>query len=64
MLDEFPFNLLNGTSKLVLPCAAGLLVEYLRPADRHQPWRDKFFNFVWIANFVVMTNVLMSHLGR
>lgn len=64
MLNEFPFNLLNGTTKLVLLCAAGLMVEYLRPADRHQPWRDKFFNFVWIANFVVMTNFLMSFLGR
>jgi sterol desaturase/sphingolipid hydroxylase (fatty acid hydroxylase superfamily) len=64
VLLDIPIALINGAPKMILLCAAGLAVEYLRPADRAQPWRDKLFNFVWIVNFVVMTNLLMVGLGR
>jgi sterol desaturase/sphingolipid hydroxylase (fatty acid hydroxylase superfamily) len=63
MLDTF-VALFNGAPKLLILCALGLALEYVRPAERNQPASSSIFNFVWIVNFVVMTNVMLYFLGK
>lgn len=57
-------SLLTGADKIFLFCAAGLAVEYLRPAEKDQPASAIVFNMIWIVNFVVMTNLVMLAFGR
>jgi len=61
---ESLLSLLAGTEKIFALCAAGLSVEYLRPAEKEQPASAIVFNLVWIVNFVVMTNLAMIVVGR
>lgn len=61
---ESLLSLLAGTEKIFALCAAGLAVEYLRPAEKEQPASAIVFNLVWIVNFVVMTNLAMIVVGR
>lgn len=64
MVIEFLQGLLAGTPKILALCAAGLAVEYLRPAEKNQPASAVIFNGVWVINFIFMTNVLMLLVGK
>lgn len=63
MLELF-HALVAGAPKLLMFCAAGLAIEYLRPAEKNQPASAIVFNCVWIVNFVVGTNLVMILAGQ
>ncbi len=64
MVIEFLQSLLTGTPKILALCAAGLAVEYWRPAEKNQPASAIVFNCIWIVNFVVGTNLVMLLFGK
>ena len=63
-MTEFLISLLNGTPKILALCAAGLAIEYWRPAEKEQPAAPIVFNFIWTVNFIVMTNLVMIAAGQ
>ena len=56
--------LFAGAPTLLILCAIGLGLEYLRPCERNQPVSSSVFNAIWIVNFVVMTNIALYFLGK
>ena len=63
MLDTVA-ALFAGAPTLLILCAIGLALEYLRPCERDQPASASIFNFIWIVNFIVMTNLALYFLGK
>jgi sterol desaturase/sphingolipid hydroxylase (fatty acid hydroxylase superfamily) len=46
-------------SLFALICAVALIVEWLRPAQRGQPWRNVLFNLLYTAIYGLMTRLVL-----
>jgi sterol desaturase/sphingolipid hydroxylase (fatty acid hydroxylase superfamily) len=53
-------NYSTQLGRVILFCGVFLLIERIYPVQRHQPLKHIFFNFQWIAFYLLLNQVLSS----
>jgi len=61
---EFIKGSATGVEKIIFLCSIGLVIEYFRPSEKNQPARTILFNFLWVINFIFVTNLVMHYAGQ
>lgn len=62
-LTEFFRVATTGLDKLLFFCSLGLAVEFFRPTEKDQPGKAIVFNYIWIINFVTLSNIAFWFFG-
>jgi len=61
---EFFKGSATGAEKIIFLCSIGLVIEYFRPSEQNQPAKTILFNFLWVINFIFVTNLVMHYAGQ
>lgn len=61
---EFFKGSATGVEKIIFLCSVGLAIEYFKPSEKNQPAKTILFNFLWVINFIFVTNLVMHYAGQ